>query len=134
VTRGIPESPDIALIQAPLGRPEPPVYPLGIVTLAGCIPDSSRIRIFDPNLTGEKPMHDALKKHPPDVIQVFRQPVFFGHHRFSRDMGDARGDHPGGFSHGMGIYCSDAVGKMHFFSLPYAEYAVRQPQNDLREK
>lgn len=58
----------IAFIQAPLGRPEPLIYPLGIVTLAGAVPDHHSVRILDPNRSGIPETEKQIKQYCPDVI------------------------------------------------------------------
>jgi anaerobic magnesium-protoporphyrin IX monomethyl ester cyclase len=58
----------ILFLQAPLGRPEPLVYPLGIVTLAGAIPAPHTIRIIDPNYTGVEKTARQIREFTPDII------------------------------------------------------------------
>ena len=58
----------ILLIQAPLGRPEPLVYPLGIVTLAGVIPRQHAMMVLDPNRTGLQESAERIRDFQPDII------------------------------------------------------------------
>ncbi len=61
----------IALIQAPLGRKELPVYPLGLVTLAGAItPIAKDLVILDPNIIGEDQTGKILTEFAPDLIGI----------------------------------------------------------------
>lgn len=62
----------ILLIQGYLGRKEPPVFPLGIASIAGNISGEHIIRIFDPN-TALKPYDNTLaviEDFAPDIIGV----------------------------------------------------------------
>lgn len=68
MSSGIPRSPDILFVQAPLGRDEPLVYPLGIATLAGSLPDTGRIRILDPNRSGVEETLENIRRDPPDIM------------------------------------------------------------------
>jgi hypothetical protein len=52
-------------------------------------------------------------EHFPDMIPVFRQPVFFMDHLVSGNMRHAGGDHPGGFAHGVRVNRGDVVSKIH---------------------
>jgi anaerobic magnesium-protoporphyrin IX monomethyl ester cyclase len=58
----------IAFIQAPLGRPEPLIYPLGIVTLAGAVPKQHTVNVFDPNLYGVVETEAQIEQFCPDII------------------------------------------------------------------
>ncbi|MCD4653801.1 cobalamin-dependent protein, partial [bacterium] len=58
----------ITLLQAPLGRPEPLVYPLGIATLAGTIPVCHDIQLLDPNHIGLENTEKNIRNFRPDVI------------------------------------------------------------------
>lgn len=58
----------IIFIQAPLGRPEPLVYPLGIVTLAGVIPSRHQVKIIDPNYIGLENVAREIGDFGPDLI------------------------------------------------------------------
>ena len=60
----------IALIQSYLGRPEKPVYPLGLCCLAAVIPEEHNIKIFDPNIYNEpyKELESNIKAFSPDLI------------------------------------------------------------------
>ncbi|HPQ39599.1 MAG TPA: radical SAM protein [bacterium] len=68
MSSGLTRSTDIVFLQAPLGRREPLVYPLGIVTLAGCLPETGRIRVLDPNKDGTDHVLDVLKNDSPQVV------------------------------------------------------------------
>ena len=56
------------MIQAPLGRDEPVVYPLGIATLASHLPDPYKILLLDPNLEGTDACLRKLSDFSPHVI------------------------------------------------------------------
>ncbi|MBN1355285.1 cobalamin-dependent protein [bacterium] len=58
------------LLQAPLGRREQPIYPLGIATLAACIQDVGPVRLADPNLPESPPVEPVVREFEPDVIGV----------------------------------------------------------------
>lgn len=58
----------IVFLQAPLGRPEPLVYPLGIVTLAGALQARHTIRIIDPNHVGVEKTARQIREFTPDII------------------------------------------------------------------
>ncbi|MGB3975667.1 MAG: radical SAM protein [bacterium] len=58
----------IIFIQAPLGRAEPLVYPLGIVTLAGVVPPEHHIKIIDPNHIGLEKTAREINDFMPDII------------------------------------------------------------------
>ncbi|MBN1296505.1 radical SAM protein [bacterium] len=58
----------IDCIQAPLGRPEPLVYPLGLATLAGSLPSHHAVRLIDPNLIGVEKTIRLIRDNTPDII------------------------------------------------------------------
>jgi anaerobic magnesium-protoporphyrin IX monomethyl ester cyclase len=58
----------IAFVQAPLGRPEPLVYPLGIATLAGAVASRHDVLILDPNHVGLKEVETRIKDFCPEII------------------------------------------------------------------
>lgn len=59
----------ILLLQSPLGRPEPPVLPLGLAWLAGGLVEHE-VQLVDPNVHGERAALDALVRMRPDVVGV----------------------------------------------------------------
>ena len=58
----------VLLIQAPLGRVEPLVYPLGLSILATAIRPEIEVKIADPNLQGENEVESIIQNFSPDVI------------------------------------------------------------------
>ncbi len=60
----------IILIQAPLGRPEPLVYPLGISLLAAHLPENCDIRLIDPNRVGVPEEKRIIQAFQPEVIGI----------------------------------------------------------------
>jgi anaerobic magnesium-protoporphyrin IX monomethyl ester cyclase len=60
----------LLLIQAPLGRSESLIYPLGIATLASTITPPWLVRLVDPNLSGLEATQKIVREFQPDVIGV----------------------------------------------------------------
>lgn len=57
----------VLLIQAPLGRREPPVLPIGLAWLAAGLPAGWPIRIHDPNVD-DTPVEAVVAAFRPDVV------------------------------------------------------------------
>ncbi|MBN1552118.1 radical SAM protein [bacterium] len=87
-------SKQIVLIQAPLGRQENPIYPLGLATLAGAFPESWNPILADPNLSGEKHIEDLLRLNPPEIIGIslrnldsqMRRDLFYYYENFKEHL------------------------------------------------
>jgi radical SAM superfamily enzyme YgiQ (UPF0313 family) len=62
----------LLLLQSYLGRPEPPIAPLGLAVLTGQIPTQHQLKIFDPNLfTNPYPATESiLYEFEPELIGV----------------------------------------------------------------
>lgn len=59
----------IALLQAPLGRKEPLIYPLGIATLAAYL-QGHELHLLDPNQMEREDMESTLRRINPDIIGI----------------------------------------------------------------
>ena len=80
----------VLLVQAPLGRKEPPVLPLGLAWLASGLPADQPVAIYDPNVD-ERPVEEVIDTFRPDVVGVslrnidttqYKDPYcFFSHFR-----------------------------------------------------
>ena len=62
---------NILLVQAYLGRTDPPVFPLGLSCLASSI-KGHNLKVFDPNVSGDyiSELSDILRDFMPDVIGI----------------------------------------------------------------
>jgi radical SAM superfamily enzyme YgiQ (UPF0313 family) len=59
---------NILLIQAPLGRPETPIYPLGLSCLAAVLEDRHHVEILDANVHSRDRIRERVETLDPDVI------------------------------------------------------------------
>lgn len=92
----------ILFLQAPLGRPEPLVYPLGILTLAGTLPREHDICVLDPNRIGLPDTEKQAKNFDPDIICLsirnldsqIRRDLFYYYLHLKKFIGDLRQWHP----------------------------------------
>lgn len=57
----------VLLIQAPLGRREPPVLPIGLAWLAAGLPQAWPVHIHDPNVD-DTPVETVIARFQPDVV------------------------------------------------------------------
>jgi len=60
----------LLLVQAPLGRRESPIYPLGLALLAAVAPKEYSVRSVDPNQIGESESLKILDDFRPHVIGI----------------------------------------------------------------
>ena len=58
----------ILLIQAPLGRKEKPVYPLGLSCLASAIADKHQVEVLDANVHSPERILEVIARFIPEVI------------------------------------------------------------------
>lgn len=58
----------ILLIQAPLGRKEKPVYPLGLSCLASAISDKHQVEVLDANVHSPERILEVIARFIPEVI------------------------------------------------------------------
>jgi anaerobic magnesium-protoporphyrin IX monomethyl ester cyclase len=58
----------VLLIQAPLGRKQKPVYPLGLAYVADALPDQHEVQILDANLLTQPEIQETIARLRPDLI------------------------------------------------------------------
>ncbi len=58
----------VLLVQAPLGRTQTPVYPLGLVTIAAGIGDHHETQVLDANCCTRDEIEDRIDRFRPEVI------------------------------------------------------------------
>jgi len=61
---------NVLLIQAPLGRKQMPVYPLGLSYIASSIREKHTVKIIDSNISSKTEIQDLHKKFDPDVVGI----------------------------------------------------------------
>lgn len=61
----------ILLLQSYLGRPEKPIFPLGLACLCACL-DGHEVRVFDPNVASDPygDMAGSLQRFQPEVVGI----------------------------------------------------------------
>ena len=61
---------NVLLIQAPLGRKQNPVYPIGLSYIASSITGKHTVKIIDSNISSKTEIQDLHKKFDPDVVGI----------------------------------------------------------------